>query len=189
MPSVADRPRRAQRRSSRPGLTLIELMLALMLTGFLFLGGRLMLDQLADAGAVLARHAGESDTEANAERLLRALVGRADAAADTARPFAGAPDETSFESWCERPAGWLERCRVTLNLQRVGGNTVIAATLSTGERYQLRSFRGRGAFRYLGRGPATNGWLLAWGRSIVAPRAVGVVTEGDTLLLRLGERG
>ena len=167
----------------------MELMLALSLAGILFLGARLLLDQTGSAGAVLARRAGAADDEANRERLLRALVGRAEAPTDTIQPFDGRADTARFDSWCERPAGWLERCRVTLSLERDEAGTTLLAALSTAERYRLAAFHDRSSFGYLDRrGRSGSRWLTTWGRSITMPLAIAVVSEVDTLVLRIGER-
>lgn len=175
---------------SRAGVALIELVLALTLCGLLFLGARLMVDAAGDAGTRFTRHARTADAEANGDRLLRALVTNAEAVSDTTRPFAGSPEEASFESWCDRPAGWSERCRVALSLDLRGDTTRVVAAVSTGEQLVLRACRGRCTLRYYGPGErAEPAWLVNWGVSITAPYAIGIVSEGDTLVLRLGDRG
>jgi prepilin-type N-terminal cleavage/methylation domain-containing protein len=181
--------RRAADRRRRAGTTLLELMVALALAGVLLLGLLLFVDRASGAGIVLARNAARVDSEANGDRLLRALVARAQPSADSLRMFVGEPDRASFDTWCDRPAGWLERCRVTLMLVQHQERTVIVAMLSTGETHPVRTLRGRGVIRYFGRGADDQaGWLTVWGRSIRLPVALGVVTERDTVVLRTGEQ-
>jgi hypothetical protein len=169
------------------GTTLLELMLALSLAGLVLLGASMLVDQASRTGTVLTRYARTTDAAANGERLLRALLARAQSSTDSARMFVGEPERASFDAWCERPGGWLEICRVALSLQPYDDRTVIAAALSTGEELPLRAIRGRAVFRYYGTGDSGEiGWLTAWGRSIVLPVAVGIVTDADTLVLRAG---
>lgn len=174
---------------TRAGATLLELMLALALAGLLLLGVLLLVDQASGAGRVLTRHAATTDGEANGDRLLRKLIARAESSADSLRMFFGAPDRSSFDSWCDRPAGWPERCRVTLMLVEQPDRTVVTGTFATGETFPLRVVRGRATFRYFGRGASgEHEWLTMWGRSIRLPVAVGIVTVGDTIVLRVGEQ-
>jgi hypothetical protein len=181
--------RAADRRRGPAGTTLLELMLALALAGLLLLGLLLLVDQASGAGIVLARNAARVDAEANGDRLLRALVARAQSSADSLRMFVGEPDRAAFDTWCDRPAGWLERCRVTLMLMSHEDRTVVVAMISTGETHPVRTMRGRGVLRYFGRGVDDEvGWLTAWGRSIRLPAALGMVTERDTVVLRTGEQ-
>jgi hypothetical protein len=181
--------RHAHALRSRAGVTLVELMLALSLAGLLLLGVLLLVDQASDAGTALTRSASRMDAEANGDRLLRTLVARAQSRPDSMHLFEGAPDRTSFDSWCDRAAGWPERCRVTLMLVEQQERTVVTGTLSSGETFPLRYVRGRAVIRYFGRGASGDlEWLTTWGRSIRLPVAMGIVTSGDTIVLRVGER-
>lgn len=173
----------------RRGFTLIELLIALAIAGSVVMTARMLLEQLADDAERLVAHASETDSDANADRLLRELVLRLEVGTDSARRFAGDERAARFTSWCEVPRGWQERCTVTLALDFEGRDPVLAASLSTGELLVLqRGFRSA-SLRYLGDAARGGTWFRSWGESITAPLAIGVVLDADTLILRIGERG
>jgi hypothetical protein len=143
------------------------------------------------------------DADATAERLLRALAGRLEVGTPEAREFEGTPSAVRFSSWCEVPAGWLERCEVrvgfdTLGATRRDGSASLALTLTTtsstvgvrsgaaaGERVVLRTGLRVGALRYLDTPDAGGVWFVAWGRGISAPLAFAIVMEAsDSAVVR-----
>jgi hypothetical protein len=153
------------------------------ITAGLLLGGRLLLEQLADADDRLAGATATADAAANADDMLRRLVLQADRPS-IGRPFTGGPNRARFASWCDTPAGWEEACTVTLALGR---------TLRVNAP-PLRPFVARrgltGAeLRYLR--DATDGgqWERTWGSDVAVPLAIGVITDRDTTIFRIGERG
>ena len=65
--------------SGRPdGFTLIEVVVALALSGIVLLGARMLLSELADGERRIAESTAVVEAKANGERLLRALLGRVD---------------------------------------------------------------------------------------------------------------
>ena len=175
----------------RGGFTLVELLVAVAASGLVLLAARQVLGGLEDDVRRLERHVAEADATANGERALRALVGRLDlseAGTDPMRGFGGDSIAVAFSSWCERPAGWLERCAVTLRLVSDSGQVGLQAQLSTGETLVLWRANSEAAVRYLD-SPAQGGrWLHVWGRGTRAPLALGLVTARDTTILRIGAR-
>ena len=168
----------------RAAFTLIELLAALALSGLAIVGAARLLDQLADTrerSAALARSVTQS---ANGIRLLRALVYRADM--PDAR-FSGTDTAAGFQSWCEVPEGWLERCIVAL---RITAERDSAELIASVRGTSLTLWRGRGPaeFRYFSGIPAPGGgqWLSGWGTSVAPPAAIGIVTARDTIALRVG---
>jgi len=174
--------------SRRTGVTLIELMVALVLTGLILASARQVLNQLEDSGRVLAIDARRADSRSNRERLLRALLGRVEAKSDSLRRFRGDEKSASFDSWCERPAGWLERCRVDLTVGTAGDSSAVSANLSTGEVLLLRVLAGRASFKYFGRDSLGVRWTDVWGTSLTTPFALGLARERDTIVIRIAER-
>lgn len=175
--------------AGRGGFTLMEVMVAIAISAVLLLGARALLEQVGDSAEQIAGSAAEVDREANTERLVRALVGRAEQPQPGGREFAGTPRGARFTTWCDVPAGWQERCTVSLGLVRVADDNVLALEASEGEIIPVRRGFDQGSFLYL-RDPAEGGtWLREWSSSVAAPVAVGVALDGDTLILRLGERG
>lgn len=186
--STADRlrPQRAN-----GGFTLIEVMVALVVMGVVLVGARAMLGQIADQGARIGAAAEDADREANADALLHEMAGRAfvSAVIDDEVRFDGQPGIARFRSWCEVPDGWLEPCDVSLGLIQVDSGNVLALTLSTGELVPLRRGFRSGEILYLGDAGAGGSWVKSWGASITAPLALGVVIDGDTTIVPIGERG
>lgn len=194
-------------RTRRPaGFTLLEMVIALALGGVVLLGVRLISTQLADTARRLDEVAAASDRTANGERLLRALVGRMEIGTSDEATFGGDEREARFTSWCEVPAGWLERCQVALTVLPTG-DARLAASMATGRvedaAVLVRGF-GAAELRYLSDAGAGGTWFRSWGRGITAPLAIGIVLHrdttvleavtgrrrtGDTLIVRIGERG
>ncbi|HYW08759.1 MAG TPA: prepilin-type N-terminal cleavage/methylation domain-containing protein [Longimicrobium sp.] len=174
--------------SRNDGFTLVEVVVALALAGLLLLGARVLLEQVGDAAERISGTAAEVDREANGERLLRAVVGSAEQPSG-ARAFRGDARGARFTSWCDLAAGWQERCDVSLGVIRVGERNVLAMELPRGEVVALRHGFASGRVIYLRDAADGGSWLAEWASSVSLPLAVGVVLDGDTLILRVGERG
>src|SRR5689334_15918905 len=101
--------------SARPatGFTLLEVMVALVIGGMAVAGAAALLGVLGERAQAVERAGARADGDANAERVLRLLVANLNLP-DTTRSFAGDPNTVGFRSWCETPAGWLDRCAVRL---------------------------------------------------------------------------
>src|SRR5688572_10408256 len=149
----------------------------------------MLLEHLADDAERLVAHAATNDTEANAARTLGDLVSNLEVGTADSRRFAGEERDARFTSWCDVPRGWQERCTVTLAIETQGPESVLVASLSTGELLVVRRDFSTAALRYLGDAARGGTWFRSWGESITAPLAIGVVLDADTLILRIGERG
>lgn len=175
-------------RSARAGFALIELVVAIAITGLVLLGARSMLEQLADGADDIHAAATSADRTANADRVLRGLLGSVVAASEVSGAVAGDHEEVRLATWCEVPAGWQERCQVALSFEFVDSGRALVA-MSSRDRLVLRAGFEAGSLLYLidPRGGGT--WLPAWRSRLTTPLALGVVLDGDTLILRIGERG
>lgn len=173
------------------GFTLVEMMVALVVISIVLVGARTMLGQIAADADRITGAAAAGDRDSNAEALLRAAAGRLEVAPETGggMRFEGQPGSARFHSWCEVPYGWLERCEASLGLIRMGGDNVLALRLSTGEMVSLRRGFRSGELLYLRDAAKGGTWLRRWGASISAPLALGLVIDGDTSIIRIGERG
>ena len=171
------------------GFTLVEVMVALVVSGMVLLGVRALFENLSAAQRRIVTREVRANAAANGMRLLRALVGRLDVGNPQSVPFTGTPDSSRFSSWCEVPGGWLERCTVMLAFDTSGSLHTLVARFDGASRLVLvRGFR-TGTIRYLS-DPAGGGhWLSEWGTGITAPLAIGVILDRDTLIVRVGERG
>jgi hypothetical protein len=126
----------------------------------------------------------------NGERLLRSLVGRLEVGTDQSHEFAGDEHRVQFTTWCDMPAGWQERCDAVIGIEPdTGTGLQLVAHLSTGEVIALHRGFTTGTLRYLNDPVGRGVWFRIWGHGITAPLAIGVVTDGDTAIVRIGERG
>lgn len=175
----------------RAGFTLVEVMVAIVVIGVVLVGARAMLGQIADDADRITAAARDADRDANAEALLRTIAGRLELPPGEGRQirFEGDPRGARFHSWCEVPDGWLERCDVSLGFIELEGAPALAMELSTGETVPLRRGFGAGEILYLRDAANGGAWVKAWGGSITAPLALGIVVDGDTSIIRIGERG
>lgn len=173
------------------GFTLVEVMVALAVMGVVLAGARAMLGQIADDADRITAAAERADREGNAEALLRTIAAQVEVSAAPGREmrFTGRPEGARFHSWCQVPDGWLERCEATLGVIELEGEKVLALRLSTGEMLPLRRGFAEGEILYLRNAGNGGAWVHTWGESITAPLAIGVVADGDTAILRIGERG
>ena len=105
----------------RNGFTLIELVVAITLSGIVLLGARALWESLAGSVDRLRAQVADDARDENGERLLRSLVGRLEVGTDQSREFAGDERHTTFTTWCEVPAGWQERCAATLAIEPDSG--------------------------------------------------------------------
>lgn len=179
-------------RGERGGFTLIEVLVALTLAAMVVGAVRGLVEVLGDHALVTAARAREIDSDANAERTLRGLLGSAELATMDDERFDGTSSTANFMSWCAVPRGWRERCRVELAFEQVQGiadSVALIGTLSTGERLRFRAGRGPGSIRYLGSARDGGTWFVAWRHSMAPPPAVAVVFGTDTLVVRVGDRG
>lgn len=174
----------------RSGLTLIELIVAITISGIVLLGARALWETLAASVDRLHTQATLAERQANGERLLRSLVGRLEVGTDRSTEFAGDERHVTFTTWCDMPAGWQERCTADLAIEPDSANTVaLVARLSTGEVVVLERGFATGALRYLNDPIGGGVWFRIWGHGITAPLAIGVITDTDTAIVRIGERG
>lgn len=177
----------------RRGFTLIELIVALALGGMILVGAHQVLGSLEDETHALAIRSADTEMRANGLRLLRALAGRVEVGTPEAVAFAGTPIEARFTSWCEVPAGWIERCIVVLAVDTVRGVPTLTAHFDNAPAVALVPNVSTGALRYLNSAAKGGQWFRAWSTGISAPLALGVIRNNDghadTLIVRIGERG
>jgi hypothetical protein len=161
---------------------LLELILALSLTGAAMLGGVLLLDQVNDETArIIARGAG-GDRESNGARVLRRLIVEAHASNDTMRKFAGDERSVSFQTRCDTPGGWSEPCDATLAIDDREDSSAVVADLSVGGSLTLRRDPGWRLWRYLDANPRDTAWATRWSSATTLPAAVALVSARDTIV-------
>lgn len=175
-------------RRARAAFTLVEVLVALVIGALVVLGARVLLEGLSEGATRTIAAAARVDREANGEMLLRDLAGRLEVGTSDSARFAGGPTWTTFDSWCDTPGGWQERCRVTLLVHvDPSGSSLVA--LAAGDSVALLHRDALLELRYLDDPRAGGRWFVSWGEGITAPLALGVVAGDDTLIVRIGGRG
>lgn len=180
---------RHEGRMSRAGFTLVEVIVALLVSAMVLLGARMLLEQLSENASRTIAAAGRADADANGERLLRDLAGRLEVGTDGATQFSGEAHAARFGSWCDTPSGWPERCAVALVVREGRSGSAILATFASGDSLTLLTRTVPIELRYLDDPRAGGRWFTSWGAGITAPLAFAVIAGRDTMIVRIGERG
>ncbi len=185
------------------GFTLIELLVAVTIGALALAAAHAVLAQLVGGTAAVVRAAADTDRAANADRLLRSAVGQLEVLPVTGPDVDGTETAFQFATWCDVPAGWQERCTARLAIAVVAGRPALVLSLVPTAASAaptpvatpivrpvvLRTGFTEGRLRYLS-DPAFGGrWAPAWSSRVMAPFAVGVVLDADTLIVRIGARG
>jgi prepilin-type N-terminal cleavage/methylation domain-containing protein len=174
---------------ARGGFTLLEVIVALAVSGMVLLGARSVLGQLGTDAERIEAAAAESDRASNADALLRAVVGRtANSVPEQAR-FVGDATGARFVSWCEVPGGWLERCQAMLGIVQTGDSASLVLTLDPGGMVPLKTGVRRARLRYLVSPQEGGRWLDEWTSQLSTPVAVGVEVDDSLWIVPVGERG
>lgn len=170
------------------GLTLVEVLVALTVSGAVVLAAHGLFLLVGDAAQRVPALGEAADLERNRERTLRELFGQIEVGTDSSLRFAGGPQAARFVSWCPARGGWRERCQVELAFV-TDGDSIDLVTRWHGRVEVLHRGGPPARLYYLARASAGGLWLPYWGEALSAPRAVLLILGADTLLLRIGERG
>lgn len=175
---------------SRRGFTLLELLLALSLSGVAVLLGALLWRQSLAAGAALTVHRAALDRDQGARRWLQSALGSIEVGAPGDAKFMGEPQRLSFSTWLMTPGGWTERRDVTLALER----NALLATMPDAPPLTLVDSLSAVGFDYLLEPGLTSRWAMAWESPVSAPLAIRLRLSrldggADTLLVLVGPRG
>lgn len=174
------------------GFTLIEVLVALALTGMVvLLAHRLLTVTMGSAQALRAARA-RTEQRYQGERWLRLTLGSLDAGGEQGA-FDGRPDQLAFAAWSPVAEGWLERRRVVLAV--VDGRFL--AETSEPAPLVLADSVASVAFDYLLEPGASTQWVRTWQSPLSAPLAVRVRIARwqatrpvvDTMLYLIRDRG
>jgi prepilin-type N-terminal cleavage/methylation domain-containing protein len=170
------------------GFTLVEVVIALLVSAVVVLSARTLIEILSTQTLRASATTRDMDADANGERLLRAVVGQLEVPSPADSTFGGDEQQAHFGSWCATPRGWLERCRVELRVYQGPDGAAVIAQLSTRETILVKRGRTADGLRYLA-DPADGGkWLVRWPNSLSVPLALALLIDGDTLIVRVGDR-
>lgn len=173
----------------RSGFTLLEVMVALMLSGIVVVGVRNIFATTSDSATIIARRAETLDRTANGIRFLRHVIENIESTGEAATDFGGDSAGVTFTTWCTTPDGWLDRCRASLVLDNADGDSrQVVVRLSTGETLATMTTSARAQLRYLTDPAVGDFWTDRWPAGVFLPRAIGIMTDDDTVVLRTGDR-
>ncbi len=167
----------------------MELVVAIALSGLVFLAGRMMLDQLADRASQLGRAAVINDRLSNRERLLSRMLSQLEVGTDSARTFSGEVERARFWTWCDQPGGWVSRCHVELTIDRLAGGPVMVLRRAKGDSLVIQTGFSAGSFRFASNVSDQATWFARWGDGPTAPMALITIIDRDTTIFRIGDRG
>jgi prepilin-type N-terminal cleavage/methylation domain-containing protein len=171
----------------RGGFTLIEVMVAVAITGLVVLAAHRIFTGVADGARAVAVARENLDRHANARRWLKSTFLSLEA------PFEGRTDHVSFTSWQLTAGGWFEPRPTELRRE---DRWLLGQTGS--ESLQLADGISDVAFDYLLDPGANSKWVREWISPVSAPLAVRLRITGcgrgdagcvDTLLFLIKERG
>jgi prepilin-type N-terminal cleavage/methylation domain-containing protein len=179
-------------RRSFTGFTLVEVLAALAITGFVVLLAHRLLTATIDSARQLDQARLESDRQENGRRWLRAAFLSLEVGSD-AGGFAGLRDRVTFTAWLQQPGGWAARRRMSIVAD--GGH--LWSTVSPGPALRIADSVTALAVDYLLEPGANAKWVREWLSPLSAPLAVrfrisrrlGRNEAVDTLLLLIKERG
>ena len=180
------------RAARRVGFTLIEVLVALVVTGTIALLAHQLFAAAVDSSRRLEQARRRLDREGNARDFLRDAFLALDVGADAAGPFEGEPRRLVFSSWLPAADGWDERRTVALALD--GGRWTAALGKEPGARLLLADSVTSVGLDYLLEPGADAHWVIDWHSPVSAPLAVRVrLTRAggacDTMLYLVKPRG
>ena len=168
----------------RRGFTLMEVLVGLFVAVAVVATARGLIDAVGDAGERVAASAADQDVIAGGELLARAIVRQARVLAGDSVSLLGTARGFIIESWCPVPGGWSEPCSAAFVLD----DSTRSLMLRSGKAHDLtRVIQARQliSIRYLASVVGGGQWLAGWSASDL-PLAIGVIVDGDTLLLPAG---
>jgi prepilin-type N-terminal cleavage/methylation domain-containing protein len=156
----------------RGGFTLVEVVVALVVTGAIALLAHGLFAAAADASHRLETARRRLDHESNAHGFQRDAFLALDVGADSAGPFEGEPRRVQFSAWLPVSGGWNERRRIILALNAGWWTADVGDEPS--ERVALADSVTSVGLDYLLSLGASAHWVGDWHSAVSAPLAVRV---------------
>jgi prepilin-type N-terminal cleavage/methylation domain-containing protein len=173
------------------GFTLVELLVALTVSGLVLLVGGAALRATVSASQDIGRTSIADLTAPNRARWLRRAVASLEVGLPGDVPFDGEPERVRFSAYLLTPRGWWERQAVELTsadgrlVARVGSEVVV-----------LADSLAEVGFDYLVLPGIDSRWTRRWQSPTSCPQAIRLrlgwldsARTADTLLLLVGDRG
>ncbi len=175
-------------RRNRRGFTLVEMLVALTLGAVVLMGARGLLDSLGAQASAVLRSAQAANSRANADDLLRRALADLIVGNDSLTSFDGGESGFTFRGSCDTPHGWREPCDVRVATERQNGELGILLWQGDSSSIELRRGLARASVRYLLTAEEGGHWTNDWRNTVMLPRAVSLIADDDTIIMRIGER-
>jgi prepilin-type N-terminal cleavage/methylation domain-containing protein len=179
------------RTTRRLGFTLLEVLVAVVLTGTVALLAHQLFAAAVDGSRRLEQARKRLDREGNARAFLRDALLALEVGADGAGSFEGEPRRLRFFARLPTAYGWDERRTVDLSL--AGGRWTAALGDESGTRLVLADSVRSVELDYLLEPGAGAHWVIDWHSAVSAPLAVRVrLTRAgacDTMVYLVKPRG
>lgn len=172
---------------SRPGFALVELLLALALTGVVLALGTGMTGVTLGADARLREHIVLHESAIGGATLFQDLLSQAVVPAGEQPRFEGEPRVIRLQTRCRTTFGPPRQCNAVLRITR-GDASAPRLSVSWDELSGMELGRLEGGARFIFAERELNDvvWRSRWGVSIRVPSAVGIVLPTDTLVYAMG---
>src|SRR5262249_37222402 len=158
------------------GFTLIEVMVALTISGLVLLAASQIFAGVGDGGRALVAAREILDRDANASRYLKAAFLSLEVGLVAHTGFEGRSDAVQFTAWQQTAGGWFEPQRIELQRQ----DSAFVAVHGT-EAIVLAGGVQDVAFDYLLEPGADSRWVREWISPVSAPLAVRIRIERGTV--------
>lgn len=153
--------------ATRSGFTLIEVLVATVVTAVVVTLSTAVVATVADTLGRVGDHAGEHHRTMNSVRWLQHVLPSVDLDAERGERFSGSASGATLTAWSWSAEGWLERRGVRLTAGPEGLSVEIdgtpPVTLFPGRRVELS---------YLVNGPDGREWMAEWESGVASPLAV-----------------
>ncbi len=174
------------------GLTLVEVLVATVLTGVAVLGALGMLNQAEAVTGQLQRSAIAAQRSQAAIARLRSLVSQLSVSRDTSATLIGSGTSVQFASRCRVPRGWVEPCAIEVSVEDSSGLSHLHISENTSSHWDVLEGSMLLQLLYLEDAVGNGRWRGAWRETHAVPLALGVIRAKenvtDTVIFRIGWR-
>lgn len=182
-----------RRRGSRIGITLLEVLVALVVIGVTVTVARAIAEQIASAGTSAKRSLDGRLLLRGNEAELRRVFALASAPVDSSAVFDGAVNDVALATRCVDARGLDGPCRCRVHVAAgVPTDVVLERRCDAGVQPDTLVADSVGlTMLYLVDVSGGGRWIREWRKTNSLPQAIGIIRHGasDTLIVRIGERG
>ncbi len=164
------------------GFTVIEVTIALLVSAFVVLIAREIVQALGDTSVRVRSEASSSTARAHARDVLRHSLMMARVGDST--EFVGSDSLVSFETYCAGSEGFLEPCSARLAI-RHRDSAIVTLVIGSNAPLEVGSGRPGTSLLFLESAVGGGAWSHTWQRQRLLPVAVGIALGRDTILLAL----